>query len=148
MANTLHDNIVVKSKLETVTKIEGQPALENKVCDLATQFIARQKDDQRFAGRGATKSTALKNTILEAYQAKHGPTNGELITTTKTGEPTQLSTVIPSISNLVTAPIMRPNNRRSYRVKDLDIFNVLVIALWHQGKLKKVYDYAIEEEDY
>ena len=34
MANTLYDNIVVKSKLETVTKIEGQPALEKKVCVL------------------------------------------------------------------------------------------------------------------
>ena len=148
MANTLHDNIVVKSKLETVTKIEGQLALEKKVCDLATQVVACQKDDQTFAGRGATKSTALKNTMLDAYQAKHDPKNGKLIITTKTGEPTQLSTIIPSISNLVTASIMRPNNRRSYRVKDLDIFNVLVIALRHQGKLKAVYDYAIEEEDY
>ena len=99
MANTLHDNIVVKSKLETVTKIEGQPALEKKVCDLATQVVACQKDDQRFAGRGANKSTALKNIILDAYQAKHGPKNGKLIITTKIGEPTQPSTIIPSISN-------------------------------------------------
>ena len=95
-----------------------------------------------------TKSTALKNTILDAYQEKHGPKYGKTIITTKTGEPTQSSTIIPSISNLVTAPIMRPNNRRSYRVKDLDIYNVLVIALRHQGILKTVYDYAIEEEDY
>ena len=148
MANTLHDNIVVKSKLETVTKIEGQPALEKKVCDLATQVVARQEDDKHVAGRGTTKSTALKNTILDAYQLKHGPKNGKPIITTKTGEPTQSSTIIPSISNLVTAPIMRPNIRRVYRVKDLDIYNVLVIALRHQGILKRVYDYAIEEEDY
>ena len=143
MANTLHDNIVVKSKLETVTKIEGQPALEKKVCDLATQVVACQKYDQRFARRGATKSTTLKNTILDAYQAKHGPKNGKLIITTKTGEPTQSSTIIPSISNLVIAPIMRRNNRRSYRVKDLDIFNVLVIAIRHQEKLKTEHDCAI-----
>ena len=43
---------------------------------------------------------------------------------------------------------MRPNNRRSYRIKDLDIFNVLVIAIRHQDKLKTEYDYAIEDEDY
>ena len=90
----------------------------------------------------------LKNTILDAYQKRYGPENEQPIITTKTGEPTQSSTIIKSISNLVTAPIVRPNNRRSYRVKDLDIFNVLVIALRHQGKLKTVYDYVIEEEDY
>jgi len=68
--------------------------------------------------------------------------------TIKTGEPTKLSTTFPSISNLVTAPIMRPNNRRSYRVKDLDISNILVIAIGHQERLKAEYDYAIEDEDY
>ena len=83
MANTLHDNIVVKSKLETVTKFKGQPELEKKVCDLATQVVARQKDDKKVAGRSTTKSTALKNTILDAYQEKHGPKYGNPIITTK-----------------------------------------------------------------
>jgi len=95
-----------------------------------------------------TQSTVLKNTILDAYQQRHGPENGHPIITTKTGEPTQSSTIIPSISNLVTALIMIPNNRRSYRVKDLDIFNLLAIAIRHQEKLKTEHDYAIEDEDY
>jgi len=153
MANTLHDNIVVKSKVKASTKNEdkltllrhdfGQaseniksqplPTVSYQVSDsgTGTKESGISKTDTRLLGKRITKSTVIKNTILDAYQQRHEQDNRHQIITTKTGEPTQSSTIISSISNLVAAPIMRPNNRRAYRVKDLDIFNVLVIALWH-----------------
>ena len=170
MANTLHDNIVVKSKVKASINNEdkltllrhdfGQageniksqplPTVSYRVSDsgTGTKESDISKTDTRLLGKRITKATVLKNTILDAYQQRYGPDNGHPIITTKTGEPTQSSTIILSISNLVTAPIMRPNNRRSYRIKDLDIFNILVIAIRHQDKLKTEYDYAIEDEDY
>ena len=136
MANTLHDNIVVQSKLKAPTENDDQLLLTKNGCGQAkcglksqaqslassgvprvgigTDILGISRTDARVAGKGPTKSTVLKNAILDAYQNRHGPENGQPIVTTKTGEPTKPSTTIPSISNLVTAPIMRPNNRRSY----------------------------------
>ena len=111
MANTLHDNIVVKSKVKASTKNEDKLTLSRHDYGQASEDIKSQplptasfwvsasgtgtkesgisKTDTRLLGKRITKFTVLKNTILGAYQQRHGPENGQPIITTKTGEPTQ-----------------------------------------------------------
>jgi hypothetical protein len=65
-------------------KSQPLPTVSYRVSDsgTATKESGISKTDTRLLGKRITKSTVLKNTILDTYQQRHGPENGHPIITT------------------------------------------------------------------